>query len=79
MPPGIPPPEPPLGDLAVMMSSTRRIIAADSAADLMACSLTTIGSLTPFSMLSLRSSLAISNACLIDSDVNRYAYKHVCV
>ena len=53
MPPGIPPgtPGPPFGDLAVITSSTRSIMAADSAADLKACSLTTAGSMTPFSML----------------------------
>ena len=54
MPPGIPPgpPGPPFGALDVMTSSMRSIMAADSAADLIACSLTTIGSITPFAMLS---------------------------
>ena len=49
MPPGIPPgpPGPPFGALEVITSSMRSIMAADSAADLMACSLTTIGSITP--------------------------------
>ena len=53
-PPGIPPPGPPgppLGALAVMTSSMRSIMHADSSADFMACSLTTVGSMTPLSML----------------------------
>jgi hypothetical protein len=54
IPPGMPPgpPGPPLGALAVMTSSMRKMSAADSAADLIACSLTMIGSMTPFAMLS---------------------------
>jgi hypothetical protein len=37
--------------LLLMTSSMRRIMAADSAADFIACSLTTAGSITPLSML----------------------------
>jgi hypothetical protein len=50
-PPGIPPPGPPFGDFAVITSSMRSIMAADSAADFMACSLTATGSMMPLSRL----------------------------
>ena len=50
MPPG-PPGAPPFGLELEITSSMRRIMLADSAADLMACSLTTMGSMTPLSML----------------------------